>query len=193
MSKPVKNLITDSYKQRFGELEGAVLIDIRGIKSNDNNKIRNGLAQKQIRVTVVKNSLAKRALSGSRIDNLATLLDGPSAMVYGSDSVVSVAREVLTVIKGIENVVVKGAVMDGEIFPADRIEALSKYPTRVEAQGQVIQLFLSPARKLAGQFLGPGGKIAALIKAVIEKREKEGEGGAGAEAPAPAEPAAAPA
>ena len=35
MSKPVKNLTTNEYKKRFGDLEGAVLIDIRGISSND--------------------------------------------------------------------------------------------------------------------------------------------------------------
>lgn len=185
MSKPVKNLITETYKGRFGDLDGAVLIDIRGIKSNDNNKLRQGLAQKKVRVTVVKNSLAKRAFAGTRIESLGTLLDGPSAMVYGGDSVVSVAREILTVVKGMENVQVKGAVMDGEVFAADKVEALSKYPTRAEAQAQVVQLFLSPARKLVGQVLGPGGKIASILKALIEKREKEGDA-----APA-AEPAAA--
>ncbi len=64
MSKPIKNLIVESYKKRFEGIEGAVLVDVRGVTSNDNNKFRHNLAQKQIKVTVVKNSLARQAFKG---------------------------------------------------------------------------------------------------------------------------------
>lgn len=173
MSKPVKNLITSSYKKRFAELEGAVLINIRGLSSNDNNKLRNTLASKKVKVTVVKNSLARRALEGSKLQALRDLIDGPTALVYGGDSVVAVARDLLAAIKGIEAVKVSGAILDGQVFPASQIDALSKFPTRPEAQSQVITLVLSPARKLAGQIQGPGRRIAGLVKAIEEKKSKE--------------------
>ena len=67
MSKPVKNLIVDSYKKRFEGLTGGVLIDVRGIKSNETNELRAGLAKKQIKVTIVKNSLAKKAFEGGEL------------------------------------------------------------------------------------------------------------------------------
>lgn len=172
MSKPVKNLITEGYKKQFGSIDGAVLVDIRGIKSNDNNKLRAGLAGKRVKVTVVKNSLAKRAFSGTKLESIAKLLDGPSALVYGGDSVVDVAREVLAQLKTMENVQIKGALMDGEIFPADKVEALSKYPTRPEAQAQVIQLFLGPASQVVGSVVSAGNAIAGIIKTLEEKLEK---------------------
>jgi large subunit ribosomal protein L10 len=172
MSKPVKNLTTNEYKKRFGDLEGAVLIDIRGISSNDNNKLRAGLKQKQVRVTVVKNNLARRALEGTALAEMSSLLDGPSAFVYGGDSVVTVAREVLAQVKTMEAVQVKGAFMDGMIFKGKEVEALSKYPTRGEAQAQVIQLFLGPASQVIGAITSAGNAIASLIKAVEEKLEK---------------------
>lgn len=174
MSKPVKNLITEAYKKKFKDLEGAVLVDIRGIASNDANTLRGNLAPKKVKVTVVKNSLAKRAIKGTRLENLSPLLEGPAAFVYGSDSVVSVARELLDQVKTLEGVKVKGAIMDGQVFAADQVKALSKYPTRVEAQAQAITLVVSPGRKVAGQIVAPGRKIASLIKAIQEKKEKEG-------------------
>lgn len=173
MSKPVKSLITESYRKHFAEVEGAVLVDIRGIASNNNNKLRAGLAKTKVKVTVVKNSLARTAFKGTKLESIEKLLEGPSALVYGGDSVVSVARDLLEQLKTIENVQVKGALMDGQLFGADEIEALSKMPTRVEAQGQLITLLLSPAKKLAGQILGPGRKIASLVKAIEEKKSKE--------------------
>jgi len=172
MSKPIKNLITAQYKQRFADVESAVLIDIRGIASNDNNKLRADLKQKQIRVTVVNNNLARGAFAGTALQNIGSLLEGPSALVYGGASVVDVARELIAIVKEIKTIQFKGAVMEGQIFNADEIEALSKYPTREEAQAQVVQLILSPANKLAGSILGPGRKIASLVKAIEEKLEK---------------------
>ena len=174
MSKPIKNLITNAYKDKFGDLEGAVMIDIRGVASNDNNELRSTLAQKAISVSVVKNSLAKAAFTGTAIEGLNDLLDGPIAMVYGGNSVVELARELIDAVKKIPNVDFKGAIMEGQVFGPNQIEALSKYPTREEAQAQVVQLILSPAQNLVGAVLGPGRSIASLVKAIEEKLE-EGE------------------
>jgi large subunit ribosomal protein L10 len=173
MSKPVKNLIAKQYQQKFADIDGAVLIDVRGIKSNDNNTLRAKLRQNKIKVTVVRNALARRALIGTRIEKLGELLSGPCGVAYGGESVVGVARTLIEQVKEMEWLRFRGAVMDGVLFTAEQVEALSKYPTRAEAQAQVVTLILSPARKLAGQVLGPGRKVASLVKAVELKREKE--------------------
>lgn len=175
MSKPVKNLITETYRKRFVDLDSAVVIDIRGVASNDNNSIRCDLAQKQIKVTVVKNSLARTAFDGTGLAPLTDVLDGPSAMVYPvhSDvSVVTIARELITWAKQVPSLQFRGALMEGIVFTADQVDALSKYPTREEAQANVIQLLLSPARTLAAQVTSPGAKLASIIKTVQEKLEK---------------------
>jgi len=173
MSKPIKKLIIDSYKKRFGDLEGAVLIEIRSIKSNQANQLRGALATKKIKVTVVKNNLAKQALAGTKLEKISDLLTGAVGLVYGGDSVVAIARALVDTLKEIETLKFRGAIMDGLIFPADKIEELSKYPTKTEAQAQVLTLVLSPAKKVAGQILGPGRKLAALVKAIEEKKKNE--------------------
>lgn len=174
MSKPVKNLITQSYQSKFADLTGAVLVDVRGVNAEDNNRMRSGLADKQIKVTVVKNSLAKRALGDGDLAPLGDFLDGPSALVYPvseDTSVVSIARELITWAKEVQNLEFKGALMEGITFGPDEIEALSKYPTKEEAQAQVVQLLLSPAQNLVGQIVGPGRKVASLVDAIRQKLE----------------------
>ena len=171
MSKPVKNLIVKTYRERFGALDGAVLIDIRGVNANDNNQLRTALAKKAIRVSVVKNSLAKVALADTALANIAALLEGPSALVHGGASVVEVARELIGVVKQIENVDFKGAIMEGQVFGPNEIDKLSKYPTRAEAVAQAVQIVLSPGQNLLGAVLGPGRTVAALVKAIQERLE----------------------
>ncbi len=174
MSKPVKNLVTKQYAEAIGDVSGAVVIDIRGIEANQNNELRGALNEKGIKITVVKNSLAKRAISGTTLEPIGELLTGACAFVYptGEDvSVVNVARELIEQAKTLEKLEFKGALLEGIVFQPDQIEALSKYPTREEAQAQVVQLILSPAQNLVGAILGPGRKIASIVKAVEEKLE----------------------
>jgi len=174
MSKPVKNMITESYKKRFDGVSSAVLVDLRGIKSNDNNRFRRGLADKQIKVTIVKNSLAKTSFKGSDLEPLSDMLEGPSAMAYPiheNVSIVSVARELLEWAKQIKEIQFKGALMEGITFGADEINVLSKYPTREEAQAKIIQIVLTPGQNLVGSVLGPGCNVASLVKAIREKLE----------------------
>ncbi len=172
MSKPIKNLITETYRRKFGDLTGAVVIDIRGIKSNDNNAMRTRLSGKQMRVTVVKNSLAKKAVADTDLAGIDALLEGASAMVYGGESVVNVARELIDIAKGLKQLEFKGAIMEGILFGPNQIEELSKYPTREEAQAQVIQVILGPAGQLISAATSAGNNIASILKAMEEKLEK---------------------
>ncbi len=175
MSKPIKNLIVETYKNRFEGISGGVLVDVRGVKSNDTNTLRADLAKKQIKITIVKNSLAKKAFEGGELAAMNDLIDGPSAMVYPVSeeaSVVSVARELIDAAKKLKELEFRGALMEGIVFGPKEIEALSKYPTKDEAQAQVVQILLSPAQNLIGAATGPGKMIASILKTVQEKLEK---------------------
>jgi large subunit ribosomal protein L10 len=175
MSKPVKNLVSQSYLRRFGDLSGAVVVDIRGIEANDNNRMRHDLAQKNIKITVVKNSLARSVFKDTDLAQISEVIDGPSAMVYPVDedvSVVSIARELIQWAKDLKKMDFRGALMEGIVFGPGEINALSKYPTREEAHAQAVQIILSPGQNLVGAILGPGRKIASIIKAIEEKLEQ---------------------
>ncbi len=174
MSKPVKNMIVDMYKQRFGEINEAMLIDIRGIAANPNNELRTGLADKGIRITVLKNTLAHRAFTDTGLEPLTDLVEGPSALVYSTNedvSVVQIAREMLDWVKKVKELELKGAVLDGAVFGPDQIKQLSDFPTKEEALAEVVQLILSPASQMVSTVTGGGSQAVALVDAIREKLE----------------------
>jgi len=175
MSKPVKNMMIRDYGNKFEGVDDALLVSIRGIPANDNNRFRLGLAEKDIKVTVIRNNLAKHSFKESGLAILEPLLSGPTALVHGAESVVEVAREIVKWGKELELLEFKGAVLDGILFEGkEGVNALSKYPTREEAIAQGVTLVLSPGRNLVGAVMGPGSKIASLVKSIEEKLE-EGE------------------
>lgn len=172
MSKPVKQMIVQEYRERFAGVDDAMLISIRGLDANANNQLRLGLAEKQIRVTVVRNALAKSAFRDTALEALGQVLTGPNALVYGAESVVEVARAVVDVLPRFPGIELNGAVLDGQLFAGDEgVKALSRFPTRDEAIAKDVTLILSPGRKLVGQALGPGSRLAGIIRTVREKLE----------------------
>jgi len=173
MSKPVKNMMIRDYQDLVGDHSDALVVSVRGIPANDNNRMRMELLEKQIRVTVVRNNLARHAFKETPLAALDPVMEGPSALVYGAESVVDVARELVKWAKEVEQLELKGAVLDGMLFEGEEgVQRLSKFPTREEAISDVITLVLSPARNLAAQIKGPGGRIGGILKAIEEKLEQ---------------------
>ena len=173
MSKPIKEMLIEDYKKRFIDLDGALIVDIRGMTANDNNDLRLELEKKSIRVTVVKNTLAKKALAGTKLENLAAGLEGPSALAYGATSVVDVARELVDWAKKLKQLTLKGAILDGTYYPGEQgVKKLSSFPTREEAQAKVVQLVLSPASNLLRAATSPGSNILGIVKEIQERLEK---------------------
>jgi large subunit ribosomal protein L10 len=173
MSKPIKELVIDEYRQRFADVENALVVDIRGIAANDNNEMRLELLKQDIRVTVVKNTLAQKAIAGTSLEALSPALDGPAALAYGAESVIDVARALVDWARKLKQLDLKAAVLDGEFFDGeDAVKKLSTFPTREEAHAKVVQVFLSPARNVVGAATSPGAALAGILKTIEEKLEK---------------------
>lgn len=173
MSATTKKFLIRDYKDRMGDAADALVVSIRGVTANDNNRLRLGLAKKQIKVTVVRNNLARHAFQGSGLAGLAPLFEGPTALAYGGSSVVDVAREIITWAEKIEKLELRGAILDGVLFEGKKgVERLSKFPTKGEALANDVTLIISPGRKLMGAVKGPGGRVMGIIKTIESKLEK---------------------
>jgi large subunit ribosomal protein L10 len=185
MSKKVKGLIEKELIAKFSPLEGIAVISPKGMDGAKNNGLRRRLGAKGLRMTVVKNTLARRASSGTKLEGFDKLLDGPSAVIYGKLGTSAIARLLMEEKKNDEKLELRGVFFDGEAYVGEKgVDKVSKFPTREEAIAQIVAAVGGPGRKLAGAIKGPSGKIGGILKAIEEKAKS---------APAEATPAAAPA
>ncbi len=181
MSKRVKSLITAELQTKFHGADSVVVVDYTGIDAKTTGGIRSVLRQKNVKLTVVRNALAAKALETAGLKGAGTLLKGTNAVVYGGESVVDIVKELVEQAKKIDKLKIKGSIVEGQLLDSKSTEALAKLPNKKELQGIIVGQIVGPGRKLAGQIKGPAGKLAGQIKAVEEKaKEKE------AAAPAPA-------
>jgi large subunit ribosomal protein L10 len=173
MSYLVKNLVQNEYEKVFSGISEFVVVDLTGVSGVDNNILRGELKKKGIRMTVVKNSLMCMALQKMGMDAARGVFAvGPCTVAYGGDSVVDIAKEVVDWAKKIKAITPQGAYVDGVLMSGDGVKELSKMPTRVELQGQVVQIALTPGANIAGALVGPGGVIAGCVESLIEKLEE---------------------
>jgi large subunit ribosomal protein L10 len=209
MSKYVKQLLADHLRQQWQGVEGALLVNVSGMNPNASMKLRRELREKNIHLQMVKNSLAKRAADGTPLASAFEDLNKPTAVVWGGEDIVSLAKEVvrLAKIEAYAPFGPLGGVMEGERLTDDDVIGVSKWPSRKEQLSLLVSQILAPGANLSSQLLGPGRKLASQVEKKSEGAEEApAEEAPAAEAaapesapppaaesaPAPAEPAPAP-
>jgi large subunit ribosomal protein L10 len=172
MSKYVKGLLEKQLERKFTDVTDFVVFDFKGIGGTDNNEMRGILKEKGMGILLVKNAMMRRALESLDRSDAGTLfLEGPTAIAFGGDSVVDIAKEMEGWVKKFELVNFKGAFVDGTVVDAAGAKGLAKMKSRVELQGEVVLIAQSPGSNLAGAIIGPAGAIAGCIKSLVEKLE----------------------
>jgi large subunit ribosomal protein L10 len=190
MSKFVKDLLTKDLKSQLNGVSDALVVNVVGLNSQKTSKLRTELRKKQIKLEVVKNSMARRATEGTPLAKAFEGIEGTMAIVWGADDFVSLTKEIvkLTEAKEFEGFVARGGAMDGEKLTSDAVKEVSKWPSRQEQLSMLVGQILGPGSRLAGQLKAGGGAIVSQVKTHVENLEKAG-GEPAAEATAEAAPA----
>ena len=172
MSKYLKELMTNDLKGKLDGVSDALVVNVIGMEANANVELRRVLREKNMHLMVVKNSLARRATEGTALAAAFEGASGTSAVVWGGEDVVSLAKEVVRLAKedSYAPFETKGGVMDGEKLSPDDVVAVSKWPSREEQLSMLMGQILGPGATLSAQLLGPGKQLASQVK---QKSEEE--------------------
>jgi len=180
MSKLVKDLVTDHLKRELDGVQELLLVNVVGLSANRTSSLRKTLRQKNIKLLVVKNSLARRATEGTVLAPAFEGSQGTLAMVWGASDIVALAKEIVKLAenKEFESFQARGGVMGGARLQPQEVLQVSKWPTREEQLSILVGQILSPGALLTSQLNSAGGALASQI---VQRGEGEEEAAAAAE------------
>ena len=168
MSKQIKQLVIAEIERRLGDNRDFLVIDTSRLDAISANKFRLGLQEQSIGALTVKNSLAKRALGNMGVTARDPCLNGPSTLVWGSEDVVSLSKEIARWATELKELEIKGGAVEGESLDADAVTVLSKSPGREELISIIAGMALSPGAQIAASVLGAGGRLAGQVAAIAD-------------------------
>lgn len=146
-----------------------VVVANGGLTVSEFERLRTELRKSGANMKIVKNRLAKIAISGKPAEKLADLFQGPTAIAFSEDPVAA-AKAVKEYAKGNEKLTILGGAMGEEIFDVKGVDALASMPSREELLASIVLTITSPAAQIASAVGAPASNIAGILE-TLEKRE----------------------
>ena len=142
-----------------------VLVDYRGLTVEEDTKLRNNLRAAGVKYFVVKNTLLRLAANQTGLEDLDSILHGPTALAVSEDAVAP-AKVLADFAKENDTLEIKSGFMDGKVLSLDEINTLAKTPSKETLIAKMMGSLNSPISGLARLLstIAEGGvEIADLI------------------------------
>jgi large subunit ribosomal protein L10 len=191
MARADKVAAVAELTDRFKDSGGVVLTEYRGLTVSQLSELRQSLGDNAT-FSVVKNTLTKIAVNEAGLEGqLASLLEGPSAIAFVGGDVVEAAKGLRDFSRDNPALVIKGGVLDGKSITPDEITRLADLEPREVVLAKLAGAMTASMSRAAAVLNALPTQVAQLAEALRVQREQQG-GEQAAEPAAEAAPAEAP-
>jgi large subunit ribosomal protein L10 len=168
LNRSEKEAVVSEVTGLAAKAQTLVMAEYRGITVADMTKLRNEARSKGVQLSVLKNTLARRAVAGSAFEIVGDQMTGP--LIYGfSVDATAAAKVVADFAKTNDKLVIRGGAYGGKALDVNAVKALASIPSKEVLLAQLCGLLMSPI-----------SRTAVVLGALAAKK------GGGAEAPAEA-------
>ena len=173
LNRSEKEAVISDVTSLAAKAQTLVMAEYRGITVADMTKLRTVARSNGVSLSVLKNTLARRAVTGSGFAVVSDLMTGP--LIYGfSEDAVAAARVVADFAKTNDKLVIRGGAYGGKALDVNGVKQLASIPSKEVLLAQLLGLMQSPI-----------SRTARVLSAIAEKK------GAGAADAVPEEAVAA--
>ncbi|HXV40798.1 MAG TPA: 50S ribosomal protein L10 [Steroidobacteraceae bacterium] len=143
-----------------------VAAEYRGLTVSQLTGLRAKARQSGVWMRVVKNTLARRAVTGTPYECIAGSLKGPLILAFSKDDPGAAARVVKEFAKGNDKLVPTLVALGGQVYPAAEIDRVASLPTRAQALALLLGVMKAPVAKLVRTLAEPHAKLVRTVDAV---------------------------
>lgn len=173
MDRAGKEQVLGEIKESFKNVASIVIADYRGIRVPSVTNIREDFRKNGCHYRVIKNSLVKIAVKGSKMEPLSQLMVGTTAVIWSTEIPQTPAQLALKWAKDEPKFVIKGGYYEGQVLDAKGVDSLAKMPGKNEIRASMLMTFLAAPQSFVAQLaVGPQNFVY-----LIDARRRQQEAG----------------
>jgi large subunit ribosomal protein L10 len=166
-----KKAIVDEVHVIAAGSVSAIAADYRGLTVSEMTELRKRARAAGIYLRVVRNTLARRAVDGTRFDCIKDALSGPLVFAFAESDPGAPARLMKDFGKVSDKLRVKVIAIDGSLIDASRLTDVANLPTKDQAISQLMSVMKAPIQKFVGTLAAPHTKLVRVLLAVKEQKQ----------------------
>lgn len=172
MPTPEKQQTIDELNDVFNRAKSTLLAHYHGISATDMAVLRTHMRERAVDFRVIKNTLAKRAVKGTPLENLESEFKGPVSLLVSFDDAVAPAKALSEYAKsGVKKSpeVVAGIVEGRQVSPAE-VKAIAELPSKEVLLSQMLSVMNGPTTNFVGVFSALLRKLVGTLDAIKDKK-----------------------
>ena len=148
LNRSEKEAVVNDVTGLAAKAQTLVMAEYRGITVADMTKLRIAARRNGVELTVLKNTLARRAVAGSGFAVASDMMTGP--LIYGfSVDAVAAAKVVSDFAKTNDKLVIRGGAFAGKALDVNGVKQLANIPSKEVLLAQLLGLMQSPISRTA--------------------------------------------
>jgi large subunit ribosomal protein L10 len=151
-------------KSRLDGVTTVLLAEYRGLTVLQLAELRKQLKAVSAEYKIVKNRLARLALTGSSLSSLSANLKGPTGLVLAKGDPVSVAKALANFARTNQALVVKVGLVAGQVLEPAGLKALADLPSRDALRAQIAGALQGPLASLVGLLQAPQRQLVYVLE-----------------------------
>jgi large subunit ribosomal protein L10 len=173
MARPEKVEQVKLLSEKLQSAKTAVLTDYRGLSVSQLEDLRARFRGANVEYRVIKNTLARRAVSDSGQDAaLQELLVGPVAIAFGYEELSTPVRLINEYVRQARlRLDIKGGLVEGQVLDAAQMREIGDLPSREVLLAQLLGTLESPISQLANAMQASVRELAGLLEARRDQLE----------------------
>jgi len=151
--------------------KSAVFTSFQALTMADSQELRKKLRQEKVSLQVAKKTLLKKILAESKIAIDLSDYHGNVAVAFGTEDEVAPAKIISQFTKKHEQLQVKGGLLNGLVITAEKIDELSKLPTKLELLAKTVATIAAPISGFVNVLAGNLRNLVNVLNAVKDARK----------------------
>jgi large subunit ribosomal protein L10 len=154
--------------------QSVVAAEYRGLTVGQMTELRSKARSQGVYMRVVKNTLARKALTGTAFEAVGPKLRGPLVLAFSKDDPGAAARVLKDFAKANEKLVPTLVSLGGQVLPGGELDKVASLPTREQALSMLLGVLKAPIQKFVGTLAAPTAKLARTLAALRDQKQAAG-------------------